>query len=57
MKCLLSLSHRNSDVERGFSENNNLVSDDCSSLNELSINGLRATNADAKFFGGGNPIW
>jgi hypothetical protein len=53
VKCLLSLSHGNSDVERGFSQNNHLVSDERSSLNESSINGLRATNAGIKFFGGG----
>jgi len=53
VKCLLSLSHGNSDVERGFSQNNNLVSDDRSSLNESSINGLRATNAGIQFFGDG----
>jgi hypothetical protein len=53
VKCLLSLSHGNSDVERGFSENNHLVSDDRSSLSEASINGLRATKAGVKFFGGG----
>lgn len=53
VKCLLSLSHGNSDVERGFSQNNNLVSDDRSSLNESSINGLRATKAGVKFFGDG----
>ena len=53
VKCLLSLSHGNSDVERGFSQNNNLVSDDRSLLNESSINGLRATNAGIQFFGDG----
>ena len=53
VKCLLSLSHGNSDVERGFSENNHQVSDARSSLNEASINGLRATKAGVKFFGGG----
>lgn len=53
VKCLLSLSHGNSDVERGFSENNHLLSDDRASLNEISINGLRATKAGVKFFGGG----
>jgi hypothetical protein len=51
VKCLLSLSHGNSDVERGFSQNNHLVSDDRSSLSEAAINGLRATNAGVKFFG------
>ncbi|CAF1074423.1 unnamed protein product [Adineta steineri] len=53
VKCLLSLSHGNSDVERGFSQNNNLVSDERSSLNEVTINGLRATCDGVKFFGGG----
>ncbi|CAF3741579.1 unnamed protein product [Rotaria socialis] len=53
VKCLLSLPHGNSDVERGFSENNHLVPDDRSSLNEASINGLRATKAAVKFFRGG----
>lgn len=53
IKCLLSLSHGNSDVERGFSQNNHLVSNERSSLNESSINGLRATNDGVKFFGGG----
>ncbi|CAF2981368.1 unnamed protein product, partial [Rotaria sp. Silwood2] len=51
VKCLLSLSHGNSDVERGFPQNNHLVTDERSSLNEASINGLRATNAGIKFFG------
>ncbi|CAM2724318.1 unnamed protein product [Rotaria socialis] len=50
-KCLLSLSHGNSDVEWGFLQNNHLVTDERSSLNEASINGLRATNAGIKFFG------
>jgi hypothetical protein len=53
VKCLLSLSHGNSDVERGFSENNNIVSEDHSFLSKSSINGLRATNAGIKFFGDG----
>jgi hypothetical protein len=53
VKCLLSLSHGNSDVERGFSENKHIVSDERSSLSEMSINGLRATNGGVKFFGDG----
>ncbi len=53
VKCLLSFSHGHSDVERGFSQNNNLISDDRSLLNESSINGLRATNGDIQFFGDG----
>jgi hypothetical protein len=51
VKCLLSLSHGNSDVERDFSQNNNLISDDRSLLNESSIKGLRATNGGIQFFG------
>ncbi|CAF4714929.1 unnamed protein product [Rotaria socialis] len=39
------------DVEWGFPQNNHLVTDERSSLNEASINGLRATNAGIKFFG------
>jgi hypothetical protein len=39
VKYLLSLSHSNSDVERGFSQNNHLVSDDRSSLSEASTTG------------------
>lgn len=42
-----------SDVERGFPENNHLVSDDRSSLNETSINEWRVTSAGIKFFGDG----
>ncbi|CAF1225658.1 unnamed protein product [Rotaria sordida] len=53
VKCLLSLSHGNSDVERGFSQNNKLVSNDRSLLIESSISGLRATNAGIKFYGDG----
>jgi hypothetical protein len=39
VKYVLSLSHSNSDVERGFSQINHLVSDDRSSLSEASTTG------------------
>ena len=50
IKSLLSLSHDNADVERGFSENAALITDDRSSLSEISINGLRATKDAVKFY-------
>ncbi|CAF3441207.1 unnamed protein product [Rotaria socialis] len=43
IKSLLSLSHGNTDVERGFSEHAALITDNRSSLSDISINGLRAT--------------
>ena len=53
IKSLLALSHGNADVERGFSENGALVTDDRSSLSEASINGLRTTKDAVKFYGQG----
>jgi hypothetical protein len=53
VKSILSLSHGNADVERGFSENASLVTDDRSSLSNTSINGLRATKDAVKFYGSG----
>ncbi|CAF2442928.1 unnamed protein product [Rotaria sp. Silwood2] len=53
VKSILSLSHGNADVERGFSENASLVTDDRSSLSNASINGLRATKDAVKFYGSG----
>jgi len=53
VKCALALSHGNADIERGFSENAFLVTDDRSLLSETSINGLRATRDAIKFFGNG----
>ncbi|CAF1656657.1 unnamed protein product [Rotaria magnacalcarata] len=50
---LQSLSHGNADVERGFSENAALITDDRSSLSDISINGLRATKDAVKFYGQG----
>ena len=55
VKCALALSHGNADVERGFSENAFLLSDDRSLLSVASINGLRATRDGIKFFGNGKP--
>ncbi|CAF5180697.1 unnamed protein product, partial [Rotaria magnacalcarata] len=53
IKSLLSLLHGNTDVERGFSENAALTTDDQSSLSDISINGLRATKDAVKFYGQG----
>ncbi|CAF2097297.1 unnamed protein product [Rotaria magnacalcarata] len=50
---LQSLSHGKADVERGFSENAALITDDRSSLSDISINGLRATKDAVKFYGQG----
>ncbi|CAF3609869.1 unnamed protein product [Rotaria socialis] len=50
---LLSLLHGNADVERGYSENAALITDDRSSLSDISINGLRATKDAVKFYGQG----
>ena len=55
VKCALSLSHGNADVERGFSENAFLLTDDRSLLSDASINGLRATRDGVTFFGNGKP--
>ncbi|CAF1531235.1 unnamed protein product [Adineta ricciae] len=55
VKCLLSLSHGNADVERGFNENRHLVSDERAFLSEQSVNGQRATSAGVKFFADGKP--
>jgi hypothetical protein len=55
VKCALALSHGNADVERGFSENAFLLTDDRSLLSDASINGLRATRDGVKFFGNGKP--
>ena len=49
------MSHGNADVERGFSENAFLLTDDRSLLSDASINGLRATRDGVAFFGNGKP--
>ncbi|CAF1095295.1 unnamed protein product [Adineta steineri] len=53
IKCVLALSHGNADVERGFSENAFLLTNERSLLSHASINGLRATRDGVKFFGNG----
>ena len=55
VKCALALSHANADVERGFSENVFLLTDDRSLLSDASINGLRATRDGVKYFGNKKP--
>lgn len=55
VKCALALSHGNADIERGFSENAFLLTDDRSLLSNGSINGLRATRDGIKFFGNDKP--
>lgn len=55
VKCVLALSHGNADVERGFSENAFLFTDDRSLLSDGSINGLRSTRDGIKYFGNGKP--
>ncbi|CAF3558690.1 unnamed protein product [Rotaria socialis] len=55
LKCVFALSHGNADVERGFSENAFLLTDDRSLLSDASINGLRSTRDGVKFFGNGKP--
>ena len=53
VKSLLSLSHGNGDVESDLSENEMFVTDDRSSLNIATINGLRATKEGVRFYGAG----
>ena len=55
IQCVFALSHGNADVERGFSENSFLLSDDRSLLSDASINGLRSTRDAVKFFADGKP--
>ena len=49
IKCLLSLSRGNANVERDFSENRHLVPHKRESLNRQSMDGLRATSSGIKF--------
>lgn len=53
IKNVLILSHGNSDVERGFSINEHLVTEDRTLLSQSSINGLRSTLDGIHFFGSG----
>ncbi|CAF2156109.1 unnamed protein product, partial [Rotaria magnacalcarata] len=54
IKNVLIISHGNADVERGFSINSNIVTENRSSLSELSINGLRLVHDGVKFYGYGS---
>nr|ACD54741.1 unknown [Adineta vaga] len=53
IKNILIISHGNSDVERGFSINNNLVTEQRTLLSEKSISGFRGIVDAVDFFGGG----
>jgi len=44
IKNILIISHGNADVERGFSINQNILTDNRTLLSEKSINGLRSTH-------------
>ena len=55
VKNVLIITYGNADVERGFSINSNIVTDNRSSLSQLSINGLRLVFDGVKFFGSGLP--
>jgi hypothetical protein len=54
VKNLLIISHGNSDVERGFSINEHIVTENRTLLSLSSINGLRSTWATIKFVGLGS---
>lgn len=54
IKNILIITHGNADVERGFSINSNIVTDNRSSLSESSVNGLRLLSDAVKFFGLGS---
>jgi hypothetical protein len=53
IKNILIISHGNSDVERGFSINQNIVPSNRSLLSESSINGLRTAYDAVKYAGDG----
>jgi hypothetical protein len=53
IRNVLTVSHGNADVERGFSINQNIVSWNRSLLSEASINGLRTAYDVVKHAGGG----
>jgi hypothetical protein len=54
VKNVLIITHGNADVERGFSINSNIVTENRSSLSESSINGLRLVHDGVKYFGSGS---
>ncbi|CAF3309399.1 unnamed protein product [Rotaria socialis] len=55
VKNIFIISHGNSDVERGFSINEHIVTENRTLLSLSSINGLRSTWDAIKFYGVGSP--
>jgi hypothetical protein len=53
IKNILIISHGNADVERGFSINSNILTEERTLLSDKSINGLRSTYDAADFLGNG----
>lgn len=53
IKNILIISHGNADVERGFSINNNILTEERTLLSDKSINGLRSTYDAVGFLGNG----
>jgi hypothetical protein len=54
IKNILIISHGNADVERGFSVNGNILTEERTLLSEKSVNGLRATYDAIAFSGDGS---
>ncbi len=54
MKNVLIIAHGNADVERGFSINSNIITENRALLSEASINGLRLVYDGVKYFGSGS---
>ncbi|CAF2834584.1 unnamed protein product [Rotaria sp. Silwood2] len=54
VKNILIMSHGNADVERGFSINGNILTEERSLLSEKSINGLRTISDGVQFLGSGS---
>ena len=54
IKNVLIISHGNADVERGFSINGNILTEERSLLSEKSVNGLRTTFDAVQFLGDGS---
>jgi hypothetical protein len=53
VKNVLIISHGNAQIERGFSINSNIITENRSGLSESSINGLRLVYDAVKYFGSG----
>jgi hypothetical protein len=54
IKNVLIIAHGNADVERGFSINSNVITENRTPLSEASINGLRLVYDGVKYFGSGS---